>query len=216
MNYKKEYKLINAGLKIPRTSLEIDNINISKILSNDYSFHSGYGKDPRVYIFGYKHKGNQNKQEDQLYEILTNIMKPKDILLTEGNGQFILDLKRYNKDNFFGRLKDFLIKNEIDLIFNDDRHLIADSTVVNSNIKSTGEEKYYEEFLDIVKKRDYNFCHHKSCGIIPIVKGTTKLYRQLSPENKVVQIFGEGHIYAGNISEELQKARVSYMMFEPK
>ena len=185
--------------------------------------------DPKVVLFGEYHKGSQGSEfETELCNLINQLMNVEDILLVEGkDGQLIPDPRIY-RESTIRHLHHLVARKRARIFSNDSTELIKLSEE-NENERHRIWEKYYsivnngpqtEESLGLVRRikrltaedtfihemRDQIFSHGEY-GIIPFVqKGTSRVF----------QLIGSAHLYAENISGELEKLDIPYVMIIPK
>jgi len=193
---------------------------------NGYVLHSKYGDNPRVFIFGMTHTDGWIDQEEHLEKLLPKIMNPDDLLMHEGRGPVEASYPNYHKEDLIGKLKRYFIDNDIRTIFNDDKMKIGEFMVASNRLKLAKEkhnndysnpivEEAVEVYIKSFDNRDLNFCQHETAGIIPLIKGNSKNYKELNCSNKIFQVIGLLHIYNRVIQDCLEAEDVPYLVFVP-
>lgn len=193
---------------------------------NGYILHSYYGRKPRVVLLGFSHRGNKINQESELATILLSSLSYGDIINHEGRGPIEVAYEGYHRNDLIGKLKEFLSANDIRVIFNDNNMLLGEFMMASNRLKIAKEEHgknmnnpcYVEainNYMQALQNRDYNFCLHESCGIVPLIKGDANNYKQLPPDSRIFQLTGILHVHSGNMHKCLEDANISYIALIP-
>ncbi len=203
--------------------------NIEEIAEkHGFARHKGYGSNPRVYLFGFTHPGNEIAQQDGLHGILQEGTKPGDMVLMEGFTRFTtpfeVDWDGYHANDLIGRLKEVFIERGVRVIYNDRSGLCGEYLATASQLQYRERQGMRDaEFArlsarlpKIGRERERNFCLHKSSGIVPLVKGTAKILKQPSPDARFFQLTGIAHVKSGVMDDLLQQHDVPYISFLPR
>tara|TARA_Y100000031_G_C8247579_1_gene398877 strand:- start:3840 stop:4616 length:777 start_codon:yes stop_codon:yes gene_type:complete len=201
---------------------------ISTARENRYVVHSAYGKNPRVFVFGYYHVSGFPDQYTELARIFESHMRSPDILLLEGEDPCGVDYDDKGITNpLILKLKEVFKKRDIRTLFNDNTDLKNRAKLSTSVLEKFKNENpgYVNEpgFLELAseyvaawRNRDNHFCENKLTGIVPFIDGTTKNYKPPSQDANFFQAFGAAHVYADIVGQCLRSNDVAHMMFVPK